>query len=414
LWRDITDREEPPTVNDDESKRPKHTQLKSRKIRIFPTALQRNTLRRWFDGVRWTYNQCVEYLRGTTGRVAIKDLRERSSKNEQVCSMGRKDLLDIPYGVRDEGVRDAYKARGAALAKIKLGKNKTKFELHFRRKKKKHDTLTMHRRMWASTRGAYFDLFGTRWSKMASAEKLPHDLPSDSRLLCNNKGEYYLIMTVPIEVGDENQVPDSSKASVVSLDPGVRTFMTAYSADGEVVEWGVGDVTRLHRLCHAMDKLDGRARDGDINHRKRYRLKRARGRVQTKIGNIVDELHHKLARWLSSNFHVILIPVFETQQMVSRVNRKINSKTARSMLNWKHFTFRTRLVSKAREFGWSRVVTTTEEYTSKTCGQCGNVDQKLGSNKTYTCAKCDFQADRDHNGARNILIRYLTKECVCP
>ena len=32
---------------------------------------------------------------------------------------------------------------------------------------------------------------------------------------------------------------------VMALDPGVRTFMTAYFSDGMVIEWGDGDMRRV-------------------------------------------------------------------------------------------------------------------------------------------------------------------------
>jgi hypothetical protein len=54
----------------------------------------------------------------------------------------------------------------------------------------------------------------------------------------------------------------------------------------------------------------------------------------------------------------------------------------------------------------------TQEFTSKTCGNCGNIDSTLGGKKDYKCLNCDFEADRDHNGARNILIRYMSKKSV--
>ena len=33
---------------------------------------------------------------------------------------------------------------------------------------------------------------------------------------------------------------------------------------------------------------------------------------------------------------------------------------------------------------------------------------RLGGEKRYLCKVCGFDADRDHNGARNILIRHLS------
>lgn len=96
-----------------------------------------------------------------------------------------------------------------------------------------------------------------------------------------------------------------------------------------------------------------------------------------------------------------------------RKGRVINSKTARAMLTWSHFTFRQRLLSKAREYPNTKVVICDEDYTSKTCGKCGNIHEKLGGNKIFKCPqkKCDLVIDRDCNGARNIALRFLTKKC---
>ena len=79
------------------------------------------------------------------------------------------------------------------------------------------------------------------------------------------------------------------------------------------------------------------------------------------------------------------------------------------MCTWSHYKFRLRLHDKAREFAGVEIIDTTEEFTSKTCGSCGYIKNDLGKNKTYQCDKCTFDADRDFNGARNVLIRHLTK-----
>src|SRR5690606_2988945 len=45
--------------------------------------------------------------------------------------------------------------------------------------------------------------------------------------------------------GGESQAPPAERHATVALDPGVRTFLTGYDADGALVEWGVGDMGRL-------------------------------------------------------------------------------------------------------------------------------------------------------------------------
>jgi putative transposase len=55
----------------------------------------------------------------------------------------------------------------------------------------------------------------------------------------------------------------------------------------------------------------------------------------------------------------------------------------------------------------SLVVRCNESYTSKTCPHCGHIHNRLGGSKKFKCPECGFTADRDANGARNIMIRAL-------
>ena len=128
--------------------------------------------------------------------------------------------------------------------------------------------------------------------------------------------------------------------------------------------------------------------------------------------NLVDELHKKCSTWLCRNYRSVILPVFESPNMVIKGQRKINSKTATTMLtSCAHYRFRQRLLNKRREYNPCHIVLTEEPYTSKTCGRCGWLHQKLGGNKTFKCKSCGLCVDRDVNGARNILLRHLTLSC---
>jgi putative transposase len=76
-----------------------------------------------------------------------------------------------------------------------------------------------------------------------------------------------------------------------------------------------------------------------------------------------------------------------------------------SLTNLKHFTFRQRLIEKIKLVKDTQLYLVTEEYTSKTCTNCGSVKWNLGCNKIYKCNKCKLIIDRDVNGARNIFIK---------
>ena len=120
------------------------------------------------------------------------------------------------------------------------------------------------------------------------------------------------------------------------------------------------------------------------------------------------ELHCKLAKWLCKNYDVVNLPVFNTSQMARRYRRKLSKQTVRDMYSWSHYSFRQHLLHKAREMQCT-VVLCTEEYTSRTCGQCGTVHDNLGGNPKFNCPACHARAGRDANGARNILLKVASE-----
>ena len=83
------------------------------------------------------------------------------------------------------------------------------------------------------------------------------------------------------------------------------------------------------------------------------------------------------------------MPVFKTQQMVNKQdkNRKLNNKTARNMITMSHYLFKMRLINQAKKYGCD-IYIVNESYTSKTCSNCGKIDQSLGSSKVFNCENC--------------------------
>ncbi len=352
--------------------------------------------------VRWTYNQCVHALKAKSCKVNNKELRA-SCLNEEVLREKQAEwALQTPYDVRDEAMRDVVKAVAANKAA-----KRTKFDLKFRTRKDDTQSLVVHSKHWQHKRGVFASVFGA--GVLRGHQPLPDALPYDSRLQRTRLGKWYICIPQPLAPRSENQAPPT--ASVIALDPGVRTFATGYSPTHGVVEWGQGDISRIYRLCHAMDKLQSKWSQPGVRHAQRYKLQKAARRLRERVRNLVDEAHKKFAKWLCDNFHAILIPAFSTSSMIRRGQRRIGSKSARAMVTWAHYRFRQRLLSKSRESPWCRVIVCDEAYTSKTCTACGCLHMKLGGAKVFKCPTCHFTLDRDENGARNILLRYLTLRC---
>jgi putative transposase len=182
--------------------------------------------------------------------------------------------------------------------------------------------------------------------------------------------------------------------------------MTGFDPAGHVLEWGKGDMSRICNHLYTLDRLQSKA--AQVNARKRYRMRKAAARIRQKVHDLITDAHRKLVKHLLESYDVVLLPSFETQQMVNTrgsKKRMLTHKTVRQMLTWRHYSFKQRLLSKAREYPWVRVEIVDEAYTSKTCTHCGVLNETLGGAKWFKCKACGTQLDRDYNGGRNIYIK---------
>jgi len=380
-----------------------------RKIRIKPTVEQRAILKKWFDTTRWTYNQCLSYTKLKGGLPNLEELRQVFVYHE-----GLEDtpwVKETPKQVRDEAVRDLIKAYKSNLATRKKNPAHT-FEIKYRSKKASQQSIVLQVPCIKldGDRSSQFSMYPTFFGENKTfqcKEAIPKEAALyDCRLVRTRTKKYYLVVPMPLSPKPLSDQDLDSVGKVLAMDPGVRTFMTGYSPHGEMLECGSGDLSKLERLQAKLDRLSSVASESKA--RKQYKLKRLMARVREKIKNKQLDGHHKLAKILCLNYSTILIPTFEVSDMVPRTGRKINSKTVRGMFGWKHYAFRQLLKSKSCQYPWVKIVEVTEEYTSKTCGVCGNFHETLGANKTFSCPTCSFSIDRDWNAARNIYLKNIT------
>ena len=193
------------------------------------------------------------------------------------------------------------------------------------------------------------------------------------------------------DIRNENQMKYTvNKDSVLSLDPGVRKFLVGYDPNGNNIFFGEDAQIKLIEHLLEVDKTT------DGTHLVKWR----------KISNLIDELHWKCINYLITNYSVILLPDFRVSQMLR--GRKLGRMTKRLLSMFSFYRFKHRLIYKCERHG-KKLYIVDESYTSKCCGVCGNIDRNLGSKKVYKCEKCGIQMDRDASGARNILLKHLTK-----
>ena len=200
-----------------------------RKLRIFPTAQQRQVLFLWLDTARYVYNKAAEAVNATHERSLAYLRATTQIPNDVWRASAPERMHDVPYEIRDSAVQDVAKACvstiaaekrreaieqwGAARALeqgmvLKSKEPKPPWTLKFRRKKdlrwsvglgkrqlnRKSATKSTHSSVWAS-------LFGTIKDRSAMATEQGCELPrvfrGDCRLLYERGTQaFYLCMPI--------------------------------------------------------------------------------------------------------------------------------------------------------------------------------------------------------------------------
>ena len=384
-----------------------------------------------FGSVRYTYNKAVDLL---NDRSFIEEMRvaARVDKTSNRVYLARRVvnsnsplvsnnpwLEEVKYDIRNVCMNEALTTRTACMTKIK-NKTITHFKLDHRRKKSKSESIYC-RTDWISIEDDTMTIkLGTQdaGNKYCLTFKKPKGLNKsdiegcDCRIQRNYLNEVFLCVSMeykPEVSGVDSQDPKKLPSlRVCALDPGVRTFQTIYDPvqdGGMVYHVGCDDINMILRRLQHIDRMLGKI-DTEKSAKIRSSLMRRIRRRKRRISNLILETHKQLCKFLVTKYDVIMLPSFETKQMVNIDTRKINKKSVRKMLSWSHYKFKERLIFKARQYG-KKVVIVNEAHTSKTCSCCGWYHKDLGSKKIYRCEDqyCKAVMDRDVNGAKNIFLK---------
>jgi len=350
---------------------------------------------------RFVYNLAIAELRdrGLAYFVAIfekkrKEHKQKTGKNGSTNSQYFRNYimgLDLPEWVKGapssikcNAIEEAWDAFHQALANCGTAKFRS-CKAPSQAIKFNSDNFINGRWYPTLTKGSF-----------TAAETIPNNCPYGTTLVKQRDRWYAVLPEVRV------LEPTESKG-VIALDPGVRTFLTGF--DGEkVIEIAPNCIGRIYRLCQHLDKLLSRASKSP--KKKRRQMHRAANRMRFMIQNLVNEVHHQAAAYLTDNYRVIYLPTFESSFMVRKSTRQIGRKSVRAMMTWAHYRFKQHLKQLAARKSVV-VVDVSEAYTSKTCTKCGHIHPKLYGSKTFKCPNCGHACDRDANGARGIMLRAL-------
>ena len=363
------------------------TQIKSRKIRIYPTQQQKNLFKQWFGVARKFYNETLTIYKNGSEKTRDKVYQDIAEQNKE-----HGYIKSVPYQIKKIAVRDYNRALFINKSKAKqLGKP---FEMKFRSKKNPKQSCYIPKKAISSS-GIYYTIAGKL--KMKERAWFENEEINDCRLVLEF-GKWFVEIPKEIKI-----TPIDNQDGVVAIDPGVRTFATYFSTEGYFGKLGQGAFDRILKLNLKIDKLISKL-SKETDKYKKSNLKRSIFNIRLKIRNLIDELHWKTIKFFTSRFKVIIFPPFNVSEMVKKSKRKLPKKVVRAMNCFRFYEFKERLKLKCKENGVT-FVESSEAFTSKTNSFTGELMENLGSKEKFMFNNVSI--DRDINGARNILIRAM-------
>ena len=371
----------------------------TRKVRIYPNEEQKKLFKKCFDAHNYFYNKTVESLRDNTKQNII-DLRKQFIPRDTELNSENIWMKDVPLDTREEAARKALHAQKTGFSQIKTGLIKS-FKLNFRSKKR--NTPIFYAAKKSLINGAIFSR-RLKEDKFLISKKDKEVIKKSDGIFSITKekgGRYYVNIVIR-----SSEKKYEARKNIVALDPGVRTFQTMFSQKS-IGEFGFDTSKTLIKLYRREDKLKSIITKEKLTSWKKYKLKKRCALLRTKIKHIVSDLHWKTADYLTKKFQVILLPIFNSKNMSNKNQRKLSKTSTRLLLGLSHYSFQQKLLYKANMRG-RQVILCKEHYTSKCCGNCGKLNENLGSKKIFKCVKCNLTMDRDIHAARNILIRALS------
>lgn len=405
--------------------------LRAFRVRTFPTANQKAQLEKLFGDTRKTFNLVVDKGVGISDVDKGKELESTLKKEILSDLVGCNYLKDTPRDIRGFAIKEYLAGLKAAKKNYerKLATEEWKFNVlkekgkKYRKKKikipemkyrlrRENQCITVPHRFTKvvpdnggsivfcpRTISEPFKLqpHAVKRNKLLQRIILePNVVENDFKLTKTKTNRYYFCFSY-----EPNVKSGTKKSNVCSIDPGVRTPWSVWSPQGTVHEIGKEASSRYKLLNEAIARIKHKQ---FILKDHSSRLRQQRLQLHSKLTNITSDLHFKTINELIDKYGTIVLPWFNSKQMIQ--GNKLNKTTKRAMTCLSHSTFRNRLISKAIVSGNCVIVPADEYKTTMTCHKC-ITEMDVGSKEVFRCTNCNLCTGRDINAPINIFVRQV-------
>lgn len=368
------------------------------RYRVYPTPEQESLLRRTLGCVRLVYNRALAAR--TEGWYERQERIDYAQTSALLTQWKKQDDLQFLNEVScvplQQGLRHLQKAFSNFFAK------RAKYPNFKKKRNGGSAEFTRSAFRWKDGQvwlAKCSESLPIRWSR-----PLPEGCePSTITVKLDARGRWY----VSLLVDNPGIKPLSILNKSVGLDMGISSLLA--TSDGEKVNNPRYFNQKYKRLRQAQKTLSRRQKGSNNREKARHQV----ACIQASIKDARQDFLHKLTTQLVRENQAIVVEDLAVANMVR------NHKLARSISDASWGELVRQLDYKCQWYGRTLVKIDRWFPSSKRCGHCGHVVDKLSlSVREWTCPKCGTVHDRDINAAQNILAAGLavlagSSEDVC-
>jgi putative transposase len=362
------------------------------RYRFYPTQEQEQLLRRTLGCVRLVYNKALHtrtqawYERQErVGYSETSGMLTSWKKQQQLQFLNEVSCVPLQQGLRN--LQKAFTNFWAGRAKYpNFKKKRTGGSAEFTRSAFKWK----EGQLWLAKCSEPLPI---RWSRT-----LPNGCePSTVTVKLDASGRWFISLLVD----DPTVQPQQPVDKVVGIDAGITSLIT--TSDGEKISNPKHFKRLRSKLRQAQKVLSGRVK-GSNN---REKARREVARIQVAITDARKDFLHKLTTRLVRENQTIAVEDLAVKNMLK------NHKLAQAIADASWAELVSQLEYKCQWYGRTLVKIDRWFPSSKRCGKCGHVVDKLPLDvREWDCPECKTHHDRDINAAQNILAAGLAVK-VC-
>ncbi len=182
----------------------------------------------------------------------------------------------------------------------------------------------------------------------------------------------------------------TKKRAIIGVDVGINALATC--------SYGTtyANVKAYKQSKKRLTLYQRRVQKKEPGSKNRLKAVKRLAKAHKKVADIRADALHKLTTWLAKNHSTIVIEDLNVSGMLK------NHKLASAIADCGFYEFRRQLTYKCEWYGSELIIADRFYPSSQICSHCGHQQKMPLSERTYNCANCGFQADRDFNAAVNL------------